>query len=214
MTVEDSGGNKVTTGYASVTLGLAQNAGGTLACTNPTVTANAGVATFAGCKITGTAGTYSLSATATGLSSATSNTSPSPPAPPPSSSSRPSPAAAPTARPGRPAGRERGGRLRQHVVTSFTSNVTLSIHTQPGTGATFSLRRQPSRRPGSGVATFTGCQISGALGSYTLTATSTTPALTGTSAAFTITIGRPPKLAFTTQPGGGADGVAWTASPR
>src|SRR6202000_1377846 len=40
--------------------------GAALACTNNSVAANAGVATFAGCKITGKAGTYSLSATTTG----------------------------------------------------------------------------------------------------------------------------------------------------
>ena len=53
VNVEDSG-NTVTTSTASVTLAIAENASGTLGCTHITVTAVAGVATFAGCEITGT----------------------------------------------------------------------------------------------------------------------------------------------------------------
>ena len=178
------------------------------------MTANAGVATFAGCKITGTAGTYSLSATGdrtelgheqqlhdhrwhchpAGLHHP--------------ARGRPERRCL-----GRPAKRERGGRFRQrrHVVR-------LQRHAQHPTASrvaarTFSCGANPVTA-GSGVATFTGCQISGAIGNYTLKATSTTPALTGTSASFTITIGAPAKLAFTTQPGGGIDGVAWTGSAR
>ena len=102
VTVEDSGGNKVSTATTSVTLGLAQNAGGTLACTNLSVTANAGVATFAGCKITGTAGTYSLSRQGPASAPAQAIASRSPQVPPPSSSSPRSQGVAPTARPGAP----------------------------------------------------------------------------------------------------------------
>ncbi len=56
----------------------------------------------------------------------------------------------------------------------------------------------------NGVAAFTGCQITGLVGSYTLTATDDPDGLTpATSTAITITVGAPAQLAFTTQPGGG-----------
>ena len=54
--VEDASGNVVTTSSASVSLSIASGTG-TLDCTTNPVTAVSGVATFAGCKITGTAGT-------------------------------------------------------------------------------------------------------------------------------------------------------------
>ncbi len=81
VSVEDSAGNVVTGDTGPVTLSIATytagNGGiaqGTLGCTNLTVNAVAGVATFAGCNITGTAaaGTYTLNAARTGLTTATS----------------------------------------------------------------------------------------------------------------------------------------------
>ena len=69
--VEDAGGNVVTSPSASVTLSIASGAG-TLGCTTNPLTTTSGVATFAGCEITGTAANYTLSATSTGLTSATS----------------------------------------------------------------------------------------------------------------------------------------------
>jgi hypothetical protein len=80
--VEDANSNVVTSDIGSVTLSIATyvagNGGstqGTLACTTNPVNAVAGVATFAGCKINGTAaaGTYTLSAVRAGLTSATSS---------------------------------------------------------------------------------------------------------------------------------------------
>ncbi len=65
--------------------------------------ATGGVASFGGCKITGKAGSYTLTAAATGLARRQrAPASTSRPARPPSWSSRPSPAAEPTGRPGRP----------------------------------------------------------------------------------------------------------------
>ena len=81
VTVEDANGNTVTTATGTVTLAIASTGGhsggsaqGTLACTTNTVTAVAGVATFAGCKITGPGGRHlHPDATAAGLTSATTN---------------------------------------------------------------------------------------------------------------------------------------------
>ena len=66
VTVEDAGGNTVTTATNSITLAIGTNPGGTLACTTNPLNANTGSANFAGCKITGKAGTYTLTAAAAG----------------------------------------------------------------------------------------------------------------------------------------------------
>ena len=75
ITVQDAGGNTVTTSSASITMAIGTNpGGGTLTCTTNPVTASSGVATFAGCKINNAGTGYRLSATSAGLTSATSNT--------------------------------------------------------------------------------------------------------------------------------------------
>ena len=203
VTVEDSGGNKVTSSTVGVTLSLAQNPGGSLTCTTNPLSATAGVANFGGCKITGIAGTYSLSASSGLLGSATSN----------SFSITPG-AASQLVFTTQPGGGANGAAwtaqpvvsaedVSGNVVTSFASNVTLAIKTQPGTG-TLQCTANPVTASG-GVASFAGCEISGTVGNYTLSATSGT--LSGTSAAFTVTVGSPAKLVFNTQPGGAVDGV-------
>jgi trimeric autotransporter adhesin len=75
VSVEDSGGNVVTTNTSAVTLAIASQpgSGAALTCNANPVTASAGVASFAGCKITGKAGSYTLKATDGSLSSATSS---------------------------------------------------------------------------------------------------------------------------------------------
>ena len=74
VSVEDQSGNVVTTATNSITLALGTNPGGALACTTNPLAANAGVASFAGCKITGKSGTYTLTAAAAGFTTATSAT--------------------------------------------------------------------------------------------------------------------------------------------
>ncbi|MFN2519343.1 MAG: hypothetical protein ABR604_09955, partial [Jatrophihabitantaceae bacterium] len=72
VAIQDAGGNTVTTDSSSVTLALTTPAGATLGCTaNPTAAAG-GIASFAGCKID-KAGTYTLTATDGALTSAVSN---------------------------------------------------------------------------------------------------------------------------------------------
>jgi hypothetical protein len=73
VTVQDAGGNTVTSSSTSVTLSITGSpSGANLTCpTNPPA-AVAGVVTFAGCKID-KAGTYTLTATASGLTSGTSS---------------------------------------------------------------------------------------------------------------------------------------------
>ena len=61
VTVQDAGGNTVTTSVASVTLSLTTAAGATLTCTPNPKNAAAGVDTYAGCSIN-LANTYTLTA--------------------------------------------------------------------------------------------------------------------------------------------------------
>ena len=68
VAVQDAGGNTVTGSTASVVLSITTPAGATLTCTANPKAAVSGVATFAGCKID-KAGTYTLTATATGFTS-------------------------------------------------------------------------------------------------------------------------------------------------
>ena len=67
VTIQDALGNTVTTATSSIALAI-NTGSGALACTANPKAAVAGVATFAGCKITlGTAGAFTLSATFAGL---------------------------------------------------------------------------------------------------------------------------------------------------
>ncbi len=211
VTVQDSGGNKVATNTTSVMLAIAENAGGTLGCTHTTVTTTGGVATFAGCEITGTAGTYTLSATSTGLASGTSSdfSITAGPASQVVFSTQPGGGADGSAWTVQPAVSVED--VSGNLVGTSTANITLSIHSQPGSGATLGCSNNPLAATG-GVATFANCEITGQLGSYTLSASATGLASTNSNA-FTITIGNPTKLAFTTQPGGGVDGATWGTQP-
>src|SRR5262249_126669 len=70
VSVQDAGGNTVTTDASTVSLALTTPAGATLSCTGGNSTgAISGVATFAGCQID-KAGTYTLTATDGSLTSA------------------------------------------------------------------------------------------------------------------------------------------------
>jgi trimeric autotransporter adhesin len=214
VSVEDAAGHVVTGSTSSVTLAIASQpgSGATLSCAANPVTATAGVASFSGCKITGKAGSYTLSATATGLTSATS-----------AAFTVSVGAAAQLAFTTQPAGGASGASLGTqpavsvedsggNVVTGSTSAVTLAIGSQPGSGAALGCTTNPVTAS-AGVAAFSGCEITGQAGTYTLQATSS--GLTAaTSAALTVTAGAASKLVFTTQPGGGASGTAWSAQPK
>ena len=212
VSVEDSGGNVVSTNNtASVTLGTATQpaGGGTLACTANPKTAAAGVATFAGCKITGKAGSYTLSASATGLSAATSNSF--------NLTAGPASQLAFSTQPGGGAnGATWGTQPAVSIedasgnVTDGGSNITLAIATQPGSGASLTCSSNP-QGANAGVAAFTGCQITGKAGTYTLSASGA--GFSTTSTPFSITVGAAAQLAFGTQPGGGANGATWGTQP-
>ena len=211
VTVQDVGGNTVTS-TASITLAIGTNPGGSLACTTNPLGASGGVASFAGCKITGKAGSYTLTASAAGLTEATSNAF--------TITAGPATQLAFTTQPG-------GGAN----TATWTTQPAVSVEDQSGnvvTGATNSHhprhRDQPRRHAGLHHQP-AGRQRWGRLfrrlqdhrqGRRPPPTPSTAAAtgLTGTTSnAFTITAGPATQLAFTTQPGGGADAAAWTTQP-
>jgi hypothetical protein len=72
VTVQDTGGNTVTSDTSNVSIALTTPAGATLTCTANPKAAVSGIATFAGCKVDKT-GTYTVTATDAGLISAVSS---------------------------------------------------------------------------------------------------------------------------------------------
>jgi hypothetical protein len=173
VAVEDSSGHVVTGSTSAVTLAIASQpgTGATLSCKSNPVSASAGVASFAGCKITGKAGSYTLKATARNLASATSSTFTVTAGPATRLVFTTQPGGGPSgsAWPAQPAvaAEDSSG----NVVTGSTAAVTLAIASQPGGGATLRCTANPVTAS-AGVAGFTGCEITGRSGSYTLRATS------------------------------------------
>jgi type II secretory pathway pseudopilin PulG len=192
VTIEDSGGNTVTTDTSTLTLAIGSNpSGGTL--TGCTSTTTSGVAMFAGCAINKIGTGYTLTAT-----DATDNlTTPSLPSnsfkvtlgPPAQLVFKTSPGASITGQPFPSASQpvvdveDLGGNLE----TGNTSTVTLAIGANPGGGVLSGC----SGTTTGGVATFSGCSINQAGTGYTLTASdgtlqqATTSAFTVSAAALT-----------------------------
>ena len=214
VTVEDAGGNTVTTDTSTVTLAITSGTPttggpGTLTCTGGlSKAASSGVATFAGCKIDKSGNGYTLTATDGSLTSATSGTfnitvgsaaqlafTPSP-----------SNSTGGTAFGTQPkvTVEDAGG----NTVTGDSSTVTLAIGTNPS-GGTLTCTGGLSKAASSGVATFAGCKIDKSGNGYTLTATdgSLTSATSGT---FNITVGSAAQLAFTPSPSNSTGGVAFS----
>ena len=165
------------------------------------------MATFAGCKITGKAGTtYTLTAAATGLTGATSN-----------AFTITFGTATQLVFSAQPGGGANGATWTNqpavtvedqsgNTVTNSANSITLAVGAGSPAG-TLACSGGNSLTPTNGVATFAGCEITGKIGTtYTLTAAAT-GFTTITSNTFTITFGPGPQLVFSTQPGGGVDGA-------
>ena len=99
-----------------------------------------------------------------------------------------------------------------NVVTSDTTS-QISLAVERGGSGTLTCATNPLTVTG-GVASFAGCSVN-TIGTYTLTATDveSTGTLTTTSASFTISIGPPAQLVFTTSPGASTSGTAFAAQP-
>jgi hypothetical protein len=206
--IEDSSGDVVTTSVAPVTLAIASGTG-TLTCTTNPLTAVAGVATFVACKVTlGTQGAFTLSAAASGLSTATSN------------SFAVAGAATQvvfTTQPGSSTGgtnftvqpvakiEDSSG----NVVTASATPITLAIGT--GTG-TLTCTTNPVTAVG-GVATFAGCKVTlGTQGAFTLSA-SASGLSSATTSSFTVA-GAASKLVFITQPASSSTATVFGVQPQ
>jgi Spherulation-specific family 4 len=186
VSVENASGGVVTGSSSAVTLAIASQpgSGASLSCTANRVTAVNGVASFAGCKITGKAGSYTVKATDGSLTSATS-----------ASLRITAGSAAQLAFTTQPGGGANGAAWSTqpkvsvedsggNVVTTNTSAVTLAIASQPGSGATLSCSSNPVTAS-AGVASFAGCKITGKAGSYTVKATDGT-LTSATSSSFSL----------------------------
>ena len=208
VSVEDASGNTVTTATNSITLALGTNPGGALACTTNPLGATGGTSSFAGCKITGKAGSYTLTATATdspGHQSCIHHHS---------GHRHPARLQHPAQRRGgwrhlgHPTRRQHRGRLGQRRDHRRQLD-HLGHRDQPGGR----WPAPPTRSaPPAASPTFAGCEITGKLGSYTLTA-SATGLTSAASNNIPITIGAASQLNFTTEPGGGVNGQAWATQP-
>jgi uncharacterized membrane protein (UPF0136 family) len=201
VAVEDSAGATATNDNSgTVTLSIATGPTSTITCTSPSsLTANiaSGLATFTGCAIT-KAGTYTLQATSTGLTTATSNSFQivAGSAKQLVFTAQPTPgqqiAAAAANLPALTVA------VQDQFGNTLTSDsgrpITLSIASGPGS-ITCTSPSSLSENDSSGLASFTGCAITKA-GTYTLQATST-GLTTATSNSFSIIGGAPDYLSFT-----------------
>ncbi|WEO75808.1 hypothetical protein BJQ94_10460 [Cryobacterium sp. SO2] len=189
LAVQDAGGNTVAS-TAAVTLALTSAAGATLACTTNPKSAVAGTATFAGCKIS-RPGSYTLTATSAGLTSAVSGTV--------SISSGPASRLVFTTSPSGATGGTTFGTQPVVAVRDAGGNavagatpITLALTTPAG--ATLTCAANPASNA-TGIVSFSGCLVDRA-GTYTVTASSGT-LTTAVSASFTVTVGPATKLGFT-----------------
>jgi hypothetical protein len=193
VTVEDAGGNVVTTDTSSVTVALTTAAGATLGGTQ-TVAAVNGVATFNNLTVD-KVGTYTLTATDGTLTSAVS-----------SAFNITAGAAAKLAFAQQPTNTAAGASITPALtvqiqdasgnLTSSTASVTIAIGTNPSAGT---LGGTATVSAVAGVATFSNLSIDKVGTGYTLGATSA-GLTSATSTAFNITAGGATKLVFAQQP--------------
>ncbi len=182
VTVEDGAGNPVSS-TATVTLAITSPGGATLTCVSNAVAAVGGIASFSGCAINKAASGYTLTASASGLTSAQSagfNVTVGPAAQL-DFTVQPGGGSAVAAWPTQPVVtvEDAGG----NTVAASSASVSLAISANPGSGA-LSCSTNPLAAT-AGVASFAGCAISQPGSAYTLLASAS--GLTGaTSASFDI----------------------------
>lgn len=202
----DPGGNVDTSYRGAVTIALGTNPGNATLSGTTTVTAVAGIATFAGVSLDKAGTGYTLTASASGFASVTSGAF--------------TVLAQPLARltfAVQPSTVSAGATITPAVTVTatdsagntdshFTGTVTVVIGTNPAHGT---LSGTVTQSTVAGVATFADLEISAPGAGYTLTA-SAPGAEAATSVAFTITAVPASQLAFTVQPGSGFTGAAIT----
>lgn len=214
VAIQDAYGNTVTTAPAtSVTLSITSGtgtSGAALTCTaNPKNTAS-GVVTFAACKIDASGTGYTLTATASGLTSDV--TDPFDVAVGPAAklvyTQQPTAiVAGSTITPAVSATVQDAG---NNIVTSSSATVSIAISTNPGGGT---LSGTLSTTPTNGVVSFGDLSIDKVGTGYKLTISST-GLTSAASSTFNVTVGAAAKVAFTTQPAGAAAGANLGTQPK
>jgi hypothetical protein len=209
VTVQDAGGNTVTSSAA--TMQMTASTGATVVGTG-TATASSGVATWANVGITGTAGTqYTLTYAGTGsfsgLTSATQTITP-------------TGTATKLALSIQAAGAQSGAAFTTQPVVAIQDAGSRTVTSDNSTVVTMaaSVGATPvgtvTATAVAGLATFTNVGISGTAGTpYTLTFTSV-PALTQTTQSITPIAGAATQLVLTRQAAGAANGQAFTTQPQ
>ena len=209
VTVQDAGGNTVTSATTSIAVAIGTNFGGGTLSGTATVAAVGGVATFSNLSIDKPGTGYTLTAAATGLTVAISASF--------TVTGAATGAAAQLAFTVQPTSGETAGAaitpavavtvldVRGNTVTNASTSITLAIGTNFGGGT---LSGTTTVAAVNGVATFSNLSIDKPGTGYTLTAAAT--GLTGaTSTTFNVTSAAA-KLAFTVQPTNIFAGVAIT----
>ena len=205
VTIEDAGGNTVTTDTDAITLAFTTGSGTLSGCT---ATTSAGVAAFSGCTINASGTGDILTANDAGDTLTRSS----------------APFAVTVGLPAQlvfttePAGATGGTAFGTqptvtiedaggNTVTSDTEGVTLALTTGSGTlsGCTSTTT--------AGVAAFSGCTIDVANTGDVLTASDTGDTLSAPSGTFAVTVGAPAQLVFTTQPGDAVAGSPFGIQP-
>jgi hypothetical protein len=203
VTVRDAQGNTATGFAGDVTLAIGTNpAGGTLSGT-ATVAAVAGVASFSTLSIDRAGKDYTLSAAATALTGTTSDAFDINPSTPAKLVFAVQPSTTTTGAPISPAVRVAAQDSLGNVVPGFTSNVLVTIGTNPAGGT---LSGTTTVSAVAGIATFASLRIDNIGSGYTLAATS--PGVdAAVSSAFDIIASVPTQLAFTVQPSSASAGT-------
>jgi RHS repeat-associated protein len=209
---QDAGGNVVSSFTGNVALSITSGtgtSGAALTCTNTTVAAVAGEATFPGCTVDKAGTGYTLTATTSSpsktVASAAFNVGTGPAA---SLSFHVKPD---DAHPGTAFGTQPEVKIRDAGGNPVNGAVTLSIKSGTGTsGAALTCTVNPQTTT-SGKATFTGCAIDKLGAGYELVASS--GGLTVDSDGFDVTDGTASALEFDTSPSDSDGGSAFTAQP-
>ena len=203
VTVRDPQGNTATGFSGNVTLAFGNNpAGGTLSGTK-TVAAVAGVASFGTLSIDRAGKDYTLSASAAALTGATSSAFDINPSTPAKLAFAVQPGTTTAGGAVSPAVRVAAQDSLGNVVPAFTSNVLVTIGTNPAGGT---LTGTTTVAAVAGIATFASLRIDNIGSGYTLVATS--PGVdAAVSGAFDIIASTPAQLAFTVQPGAASAGA-------
>ena len=185
----------------------------TLSCTtNPVSSTSSGVATFAGCSISGPVGAYTLSATDTadGIVVATSSTITLTPGTPSKLAFEQEPSNAAAGSTNSPAVKVAVEDAAGNVETGNNSaQVSLAIGTNPGGGT---LSGGAAVTVAAGVATFSGLSVNKTGTGYTLVASSSPSYTAVTSSAFNITPGAANQLAFIQGPSNTVAGASMSPS--